>query len=165
MAVTSTYRLTRAQQKNRFTILGVMAVVMAVGWTAITGGHRPSNPWGLGLFEVPFALFLLLVALDALSRSVVGDAGITLRRPWWRSRYSWQEIADIEVFTESARGSSTTRVRIRTVQGKRRKLPAPMTSGMYRSSVDPEFAAKVQQIRDRWQAAVAASPVSEDADR
>ncbi|MBC3843157.1 hypothetical protein GXW82_32035 [Streptacidiphilus sp. 4-A2] len=156
MAAT-TYRLTRSQLKNRATVLVVVAVLLAAGWTAMHRGTVQPTAWQAWFFGAPITVFLLLVVADSFSRTVVSDTGIALRRPWRRRRYTWDEIADVEVFAQSAQGNSTTRVRVRPAQGKPRTLPAPLTSGMYQSSVDPEFDAKVQEIRTRWQAATASA--------
>jgi len=151
----TTYRYTRSQlriQLGFFAVFAVLTVCASVYVLLHLDHGHLTHADGGGIELGSIAAFVTVVVAGTLVGSTrVDDHGIRVWRAWGRRSTAWREISSIEVVRDVGRGVDSFRVRVTLATDKVFKIPAPIHSVPY--SGDPEFDAKVAEIRARWQAA------------
>lgn len=91
-------------------------------------------------------------------RTSIDEQGLRTRTLWKRRNCRWTDITGIDrvgfAAGNSAMSLRTTRVQITTAAGDRFTLPAPFTTDW--ATGDPDFEAKLKDIRQAWHSAAPA---------
>lgn len=153
----TTYRLTRSQlriQLGFFTVFAGLTVVAA--WYVLqhlNHGHFTRVSGGAAFWGALAAFLALAVGATMIGSTTVDDHGLRALRAWGRRSIAWSDISRIDVVREDGRDIASTRVRVTPVHGRPFKVLAPIHSDPYAG--DPEFEAKVAEIKNRWLATTA----------
>jgi hypothetical protein len=142
------FQPTRVQQRHRGAARGAVAcgalTLAFVAVAVVAHGYA----WVAALvFLAGFLVFVSTMVLTAGDHTRCTADGIAARIRGRRRTWRWPEIDDIVVTTASRRGAPRSVVVVVPGAGRRVRLAAPIDGG---SSRDPDFTAKVEQLRSYW---------------
>jgi hypothetical protein len=157
---TVTFRATTRQMRDLVLFTAASGAIAAVLLSVVfAGGIDPGGRLlALGLacgccsFDALIVIVLYRRAFTTCSADLLSSRGLIGPR----HSCPWDQVTDIRIRESAAgRGGLTRTVTVSTTAGTEFALGAPVAGGLM---PDPDFDAKVRQIRSLWQAATAGRP-------
>jgi hypothetical protein len=151
---------TRTRKQRRVALTAGPAFGVA-GLVVLTLWHGVSTTTSAELTLLGVLLVLLggLVVVRSADHTRIDEQGLHTRTPWKRRNLRWADITGIDRIAFAAGGSAvsvrTIKLQVTTADGGRFKLPAPFTTDW--ATTDPDFEAKLREIRQAWHSGSTAS--------
>lgn len=151
---------TRTREQRRVALIAGPAFGIA-GVALLSFWHGVSTPTTAELTLLGVLLVLMggLVVVRLADRTRIDEQGLHTRTLWNRRSLPWADITGIDRVAFAAGASTlsvrTVKLQVTTAGGGRFKLPAPFTTDW--GTVDPDFEAKLKEIRQAWHSGSTAS--------